>query len=118
MTQEERREYHRQWRKAHPDYYRRIQRENRNKYLELYKKWRKKNPDYWTIRYKKNRVEYEKYLVRQKLNSAVRNGKVEKYPCKNCGEPKVQAHHSDYLKPLEVIWLCKPHHMELHRKLI
>lgn len=36
--------------------------------------------------------------------------------CKECGEKKTQAHHPDYSKPLDIIWLCKKHHAELHYK--
>lgn len=30
-------------------------------------------------------------------------------PCIGCGA-KAEAHHPDYDKPLEVIWVCKAHH--------
>lgn len=30
-----------------------------------------------------------------------------------CGE-LAQMHHADYDKPLEVVWLCRRHHLELH----
>ena len=35
--------------------------------------------------------------------------------CTACGEPGwLVAHHRDYLKPLEVEWLCRPCHGKLH----
>lgn len=39
--------------------------------------------------------------------------------CSKCGKPhpKVHGHHSDYSKPLDVIWLCPSCHMKLHREL-
>lgn len=36
--------------------------------------------------------------------------------CEVCGEAG-EKHHDDYDKPLEVKYLCKTHHAELHRKL-
>lgn len=39
---------------------------------------------------------------------------LERKPCEVCGETKVEAHHDDYLKPLDVRWLCKRHHAEVH----
>jgi len=47
---------------------------------------------------------------------AKRNGKLIQQYCIECGNEKSQAHHEDYSKPLEVIWLCRKHHAELHRK--
>lgn len=39
---------------------------------------------------------------------------LKKKPCEACGNPKSQAHHHDYSKPLEVTWLCSTHHAEHH----
>lgn len=50
------------------------------------------------------------------VNNAVRNGKLVKLPCSVCGNPKSEAHHEDYSKPLDVIWLCRKHHGELHHQ--
>ena len=32
-----------------------------------------------------------------------------------CGVVKVQAHHEDYTKPLEVTWLCSACHAKVHK---
>ena len=32
-----------------------------------------------------------------------------------CGNPVSEAHHRDYEKPLEVVWLCPEHHRIWHR---
>lgn len=47
-------------------------------------------------------------------NYALRTGKLKRQPCAICGLQKTEGHHEDYSKPLEVIWLCKQHHTELH----
>ena len=40
---------------------------------------------------------------------------IKPYCCFLCNkECRVQAHHSDYSKPLEVIWLCASCHKKLH----
>ena len=43
-----------------------------------------------------------------------RRGKLAAEPCK-CGSYDVEKHHPDYSKPLEVIWLCRPCHLALHK---
>jgi hypothetical protein len=47
------------------------------------------------------------------LNNAIMRGKVKAYPCFVCGA-KAHAHHPDYDRPLDVIWLCPKHHKEAH----
>ena len=51
------------------------------------------------------------------VGNAIRDGRLEKKPCKVCGDPKAEAHHEDYYKSLDVTWLCKPHHRALHIKI-
>lgn len=57
----------------------------------------------------------ERESARRAVHSAVRRGDLVKAPC-HCGEIKVEGHHPNYSKPLEVIWLCRQHHAELHRR--
>ncbi len=44
------------------------------------------------------------------ISSAIRDGTLKRQPCHVCGAKKVEAHHPDYTKPLDVLWLCKRHH--------
>ncbi|WP_137137348.1 hypothetical protein [Pseudomonas asiatica] len=60
----------------------------------------------------------EKRLAHQAVQTAVRNGSLAKKPCEVCGnEKRPHAHHDDYSKPLDVVWLCHQHHMERHAML-
>ena len=63
-------------------------------------RWRKRNPD--------------KYKAQTAVGNAVRDGKLVKEPCQVCGDQSVHAHHEDYTKPLDVVWLCPKHHSEKH----
>lgn len=54
-------------------------------------------------------------LARVKARQTVRRGKLARQPCEVCGAAKAEAHHDDYSKPLNVRWLCRLHHLELHR---
>ena len=47
------------------------------------------------------------------FGSALRRGKIMKQPCFVCGK-KAEAHHPDYDRPLDVVWLCAAHHKETH----
>lgn len=66
----------------------------------------------WRI---KNKVRHAAQVL---LNNAVRDGRVVPWPA--CAEPacktkKVEGHHPDYDRPLDVVWLCKKHHGEVHQ---
>lgn len=71
---------------------------------------------------RKNRPKYSelsdlqrlKIKCRARFNVSIQRGKISKQPCKVCGFTKAEAHHGDYTKPFEVVWLCRKHHLELH----
>lgn len=46
----------------------------------------------------------------------LRRGEIKRKPCRDCGA-RAQMHHPDYSKPLEVIWLCVPHHRAEHKRM-
>lgn len=86
------------------NYYKRVSTpEGRAAAWERAKLWRESTP--------------EQRSARVALNNAVRDGKVERQPCTRCGETKANAHHEDYGKPLDVIWLCRNCHGARHREI-
>ena len=48
---------------------------------------------------------------------AIKCGRLEKAPCVRCGSIKSLAHHEDYDKPLDVVWLCQPCHKARHKEI-
>lgn len=54
-----------------------------------------------------------------KLNNALENGLISKPKiCEACGKKKrLNAHHDDHAKPLEVVWLCHLCHFRRHKLL-
>mgnify|MGYP000985966304 CR=1 FL=1 len=60
----------------------------------------------------------EKMRARQIVANALKKGTVTRMPCQICGsDRRVHAHHDDYSKPLQILWLCSFHHGERHRLL-
>lgn len=64
------------------------------------KRWREENP-----------LGYQAHTA---VSNAVRTGRLKRLPCEFCGDERVHAHHKDYSKPLDVIWLCAKCHNRLH----
>lgn len=80
------------------------------------KEYIKNNPYIKTKADKKYRTKFpEKYKAVNAVNNALRCGRLFKKPCAICENEITEAHHEDYSKPLEVIWLCAKHHAELHK---
>src|SRR5215471_4082839 len=55
----------------------------------------------------------DKSRARNLLHHATNRGKIKSKPCMICGDSKSQAHHPNYLDPLNVIWFCFKHHREV-----
>lgn len=92
-NRDERKERMAEWHRANPQ-----------ASVESTRAWRKANP--------------EKYRAQTALNNAVRDGRVAKpAECEGCGEraERIEGHHDDYSKPLEVRWLCTACHNDEHR---
>lgn len=109
-----RNEYHRKKYAENPSY--------RKKSLARNKKRAKENPDAIKNEVKKHYKKHrEKYLARQWLRRAVSRGKIMKpKKCERCGQIKdrIEGHHHDYSKRLDVEWLCVDCHKLEHGKLI
>lgn len=57
----------------------------------------------------------ERDKARQAVAYAVRTGVLHKLPCAFCGATeRLEAHHHDYSKPLDVTWLCSACHSRYH----
>ena len=74
--------------------------ERKRKNREYIRRMKKKNP--------------ERFLACNKVSNAIRDGRLEREPCVICGESNTEAHHEDYSKPLDVVWLCRKHHLAIH----
>lgn len=57
-----------------------------------------------------------KMVARWAVAKAIKSGKLFREACSICGEIKSQAHHTDYSKPLLVVWLCRKCHIIEHAK--
>jgi cytochrome c551/c552 len=70
----------------------------------------------WRPAYKNlSTEEKRKSNCRAYANTYQRRGKLHPIPCATCGQP-AQKHHPDYDRPLHVHWLCRKHHLALHRE--
>ncbi|WP_082511290.1 MULTISPECIES: hypothetical protein [unclassified Rhizobium] len=63
--------------------------------------WRRANPG--------------KYNAHLAVQRAMKAGDLNKQTCEVCGDAVVDAHHDRYDEPLKVRWLCRLHHIRLHR---
>lgn len=86
-----RRESAHKWWVAHPE-----------KAKAYFAKWKAANP--------------EKVFAHDAVNNAIRDGRLSRDPCEVCGTTEcIEGHHPDYMKPLDVHWLCREHHGLCHR---
>lgn len=56
----------------------------------------------------------DRYKARALVNNAIAAGKLTRGACVRCGTTEhVQAHHRDYSRPFEIVWVCFKHHREV-----
>lgn len=95
------------WRERHPE-----------KQRALSAAWVRANPDRVAATMKKS---YHQNLTqhhsRGKLYRAVSRGEIVRPEFCGCGAEKPHAHHEDYSRPLDVMWLCRKCHDARHREL-
>jgi hypothetical protein len=60
----------------------------------------------------------EKHIAHRAVERAVKKGKLVRQPCAECGTENSHAHHEDYSRQLEVMWLCPRHHKQRHREML
>ena len=51
------------------------------------------------------------------VSRAIKKGTLERLPCQKCNNSKSLAHHEDYDKKLDVVWLCQPCHKQRHKEI-
>lgn len=97
---------------------------NRNKNIEkvrAYDRARSKEPERIKAAAEINRAwraeDSRRVLAHSAVARAIRKGELVRQPCCRCGAEKTVAHHEDYDKPLEVVWLCQPCHKQRHKEL-
>jgi hypothetical protein len=116
-NKEKRNQSNQKWRKTNPEkvreYYKRGYTKTKAKRLhdkyytsEKYKQWKRT--------YKK--LYPEKYIAWDKANNATKIGRLKiERKCQLCNQTsRTQKHHTDYAKPLKIIWLCPSCHRHIH----
>lgn len=59
-----------------------------------------------------------KHIADLALRKGRRDGSIIAQPCEVCHNPKVDGHHPNYLKPEEIVWLCRKHHGAAHKGVV
>lgn len=97
---------------------------HRNKNLEkirAYDRARAKKPQRAKLALEVNRAwraeDHRRSRAHGAVAQAIKKGLLIRCPCVRCGEQKSLAHHEDYDKPLEVVWLCQPCHKQRHKEI-
>lgn len=104
--------------------YREWREKNKDKCRQYSKKYRERNLEIVRERKREHEKKYRKvkvveYKARKEVHRALKKGVLEKAKsCRICGlEKKLEAHHMDYTRPLEITWVCSLCHGGIHMML-
>lgn len=94
--------------------------EQKKKKREYHKIWRNSQAgkEYLKNIWKQRKQTYKiHYKASEKVKDAIKSGKlIRAEKCMLClSNEKIEAHHPDYNKPLDVVWVCQKCHRMLHR---
>lgn len=82
------------------------------------KEWKRREPGAPpTPQHKWNNANQMKLRAHAAVRQALRNKTLARGRCEVCGSFRVDAHHDDYDRPLDVHWLCRRHHQQRHAAL-
>lgn len=77
------------------------------------------NPKRRAEQFEQSKSWAKRYPERRKaqnfVSNAIRDGRMTKKSCEVCGRDDSHAHHEDYSKPADVVWLCPVHHSRHHK---
>lgn len=112
-------EYLKEWRASHRSLVRAYRvtwstenRERKNNYNRLY---RLRHPDYSMKQWRRAMEVYpDKVRARKSVRRALASGRLVRGLCAVCDAIDVHAHHEDYSRRLDIVWLCPMHHAERH----
>ena len=117
-----RKDYKNEWREKNKERVKKVVHENylknKEKVLERSKRWRENNKETFKKSWKKSD---EKFPLKKPARRILRyyleiKEIVRPENCDKCFKKcKPDAHHLDYTKPLDVLWLCKSCHGREHR---
>ena len=79
---------------------------HKEKHAAYMREWRKAHPH--------SHEQREKDICRSYAKVYLKRGRLARRPCVMC-DARAEMHHPDYTRPLLVVWLCREHHLSLHR---
>lgn len=67
---------------------------------------------------KKQKESYKNFPLRMKARNIANNNNLKNNVCELCGSMLyLQCHHQDYLKPYDIVTLCRSCHTKVHLKI-
>ena len=78
---------------------------------------RKQGAEYKEYKRRWRAANKHKWQAHNAVAKALRNGSLIRRNCEHCGNSDSKAHHPDYRKPLDVVWLCNDCHRREHSRL-